>query len=98
MIEEAQEIEGIVVMSTRSDCRIADEPVRVEVLDREEIEEKLMMTPGDIAMMLNVTGGLRVQNPPPDRCRRAGSRPCVAGDGPGASARGPRRRFRQVRP
>ena len=35
--------------------------MRVEVLDREEIEEKLMMTPGDIVMMLNEMGGLRVQ-------------------------------------
>lgn len=65
MIEEAHELEGIVVMSTRSDRRIEDEPVRVEVLDREEVEEKLMMTPGDIAMMLNETGGLRVQNTSP---------------------------------
>src|ERR1043166_2734791 len=35
--------------------------MRVEVLDRDEIEEKLMMTPGDIVMMLNEMGGLRVQ-------------------------------------
>ena len=35
--------------------------MRVEVLDREEIEEKLMMTPGDIVMMLNEMGGMRVQ-------------------------------------
>lgn len=35
--------------------------MRVEVLDREEIEEKLLMTPGDIVMMLNEMGGMRVQ-------------------------------------
>jgi iron complex outermembrane receptor protein len=35
--------------------------MRVEVLDREEIEEKQLMTPGDITMMLNEMGGLRVQ-------------------------------------
>ena len=35
--------------------------MRVEVLDRDEVEEKLMMTPGDIVMMLNEMGGLRVQ-------------------------------------
>jgi outer membrane receptor for ferrienterochelin and colicins len=57
----ALETEGIVVMSTRSDRRIEDEPLRVEVIDREEIEEKLLMTPGDIAMLLNETAGLRVQ-------------------------------------
>jgi len=48
----ALETEGIVVMSTRSERRIEDEPLRVEVIDREEIEEKLLMTPGDIAMLL----------------------------------------------
>ena len=58
---EAVEAEGIVVMSTRADRRIEDEPLRVEVVEREEVEEKLLMTPGDIAMLLNETAGLRVQ-------------------------------------
>ena len=35
--------------------------MRVDVLGREEIEEKMLMTPGDIVMMLNEMGGLRVQ-------------------------------------
>ena len=65
MTEQAEEIEGVVVTSTRGERRIEDEPVRVEVLAREEIEEKLLMTPGDIAMMLNETSGLRVQNTSP---------------------------------
>jgi outer membrane receptor for ferrienterochelin and colicins len=51
----------ITVTATRSDMRIEDEPLRVEVLDQEEVEEKTLMTPGDIAMMLNETSGLRVQ-------------------------------------
>ncbi|MEX2584332.1 MAG: TonB-dependent receptor [Gemmatimonadota bacterium] len=62
---EAEEVEGVVVTSTRTERRIEDEPLRVEVLVREEIEEKLMMTPGDIAMMLNETAGLRVQSTSP---------------------------------
>ncbi|MEX2569664.1 MAG: TonB-dependent receptor [Gemmatimonadota bacterium] len=62
---EAEEVEGIVVRSTRTDRRIEDEPIRVEVIAGEEIEEKVMMTPGDIAMMLNETSGLRVQNTSP---------------------------------
>ena len=33
----------------------------MEVLGREEIEEKMLMTPGDIVMMLNEMGGMRVQ-------------------------------------
>ena len=50
-----------VVASTRTDKRLEDQPVRVEVLGREEIEEKMLMTPGDIVMMLNEMGGMRVQ-------------------------------------
>ena len=53
--------EEITVTATRTDTRIEDEPLRVEVLNREEIEEKALMTPGDIAMLLNETSGLRVQ-------------------------------------
>lgn len=63
--EEAIETEGIVVLSTRTGRRIEDEPVRVEVLAREEVEEKMLMTPGDISMMLNETSGLRVQTTSP---------------------------------
>src|SRR5262245_65986946 len=51
----------VTVSATRTERGIEDEPMRVEVLDRDEIEEKLMMTPGDIVMMLNEMGGLRVQ-------------------------------------
>jgi outer membrane receptor for ferrienterochelin and colicins len=53
--------EHVTVSATRTERGIEDEPMRVEVLDRDEIEEKLMMTPGDIVMMLNEMGGLRVQ-------------------------------------
>ena len=57
--------EVVVVASTRTGGRIEDQPMRVEVLVREEIEEKMMMTPGDIVMMLNEMGGLRVQTTSP---------------------------------
>jgi outer membrane receptor for ferrienterochelin and colicins len=53
--------EHVTVSATRTGGRLEDQPMRVEVLDREEVEEKLMMTPGDIVMMLNEMGGLRVQ-------------------------------------
>jgi iron complex outermembrane receptor protein len=53
--------ETITVKATRADARIEDVPMRVEVLGREEIEEKMLMTPGDIVMMLNEMGGMRVQ-------------------------------------
>ena len=53
--------EHVTVSATRTDRRLEDQPMRVEVLDAEEIEEKQLMTPGDIVMMLNEMGGLRVQ-------------------------------------
>lgn len=53
--------ESVIVSATRTDRRLEDQPMRVEVLARDEIEEKLLMTPGDIVMMLNEMGGMRVQ-------------------------------------
>ncbi len=59
--EVAVETEGLVVTSGRTERRIEEEPLRIEAVSREEVEEKLLMTPGDIAMLLNETAGLRVQ-------------------------------------
>jgi iron complex outermembrane receptor protein len=53
--------EHVTVSATRTDKRLEDQPMRVEVLGRDEIEEKMLMTPGDIVMMLNEMGGMRVQ-------------------------------------
>jgi len=55
------EIEEITVQATRSRRRLQDEAIRVEVINQEEIEEKLLMRPGNISMLLAETGGLRVQ-------------------------------------
>lgn len=60
-LDEPEEVEEIVVQATRTGRRVQDEPIRVEVLGREEIEEKLLMTPGNIAMLVSETPGLRVQ-------------------------------------
>jgi outer membrane receptor for ferrienterochelin and colicins len=59
--EEAVVTENVVVTATRTTQRIQDLPLRVEVIPQEEIDEKLSMTPGDVAMMLTETNGLRVQ-------------------------------------
>ena len=53
--------EQIFVSATRSATRLEDQPLRVEVIDREEIEEKALMTPGSVAMLLGETTGLRIQ-------------------------------------
>lgn len=58
---EAEEADEIIVQATRSGRRVQDEPIRVEVIGREEIEEKLLMTPGNISMLVAETGGVRVQ-------------------------------------
>ena len=63
--EQAVALSGVIVSATRSGRRIEDEPLRVEVLEEEEVEEKLLMTPGDITMMLNESAGLRVQTTSP---------------------------------
>ena len=63
--ERALELEPVIVTATRTERRVEDEPTRVEVLPREEVEEKLLMTPGDVAMLMNETGGLRVQTTSP---------------------------------
>ena len=55
------ELGAVVVAATRGERRVEDTPLRVEVIDEEELEEKVAMSPGDIAMLLNETGGLRVQ-------------------------------------
>jgi iron complex outermembrane receptor protein len=57
--------ETVVVTAARSRTRLEDQPVRVEVIDREEIEEKAMMTPGSVAMLVGETTGLRVQTTAP---------------------------------
>ncbi len=61
----SEEGSEIVVKATRSGRRVQDEPIRVDILDREEIEEKLLMRPGNIAMLVSETPGVRVQTTSP---------------------------------
>jgi iron complex outermembrane receptor protein len=60
-LAEAEEEVEIIVQATRSRRRVQDEPIRVEVITREEIEEKALMRPGNVAMLVSETGGVRVQ-------------------------------------
>lgn len=59
--ERLEEVSAIMVSATRSERRVEDTPLRVEIIDEEEVAEKVAMSPGDITMMLNETSGLRVQ-------------------------------------
>ena len=58
---QGQREDQVTVYATRTETRLQDSPTRVEVLGADEIDEKTMMTPGDIVMMLNEMGGLRAQ-------------------------------------
>src|SRR5689334_24504708 len=56
-----ESIEEIIVTTTRRPTRLADTATRIEVVDQEELEEKVAMSPGDVVMLLSETSGLRVQ-------------------------------------
>jgi len=59
------ELATVVIASTRNERRVADEPTRVEITDREDVEEQLGGSPGVIAELLTESGGVRVQRTSP---------------------------------
>lgn len=65
MVPSAGELDDVVVSATRGERRVGDSPLRVEVVDEEEIAEKVAMRPASIQMLLAETGGLRVQTTSP---------------------------------
>ena len=65
LAEVGAALEAVVVSATRGERRVEDTPLRVEVVDQEEVNEKLAMRPASIQMLLAETGGLRVQSTSP---------------------------------
>lgn len=63
--EEDESIDTIVVTGTRSGNLVRDEPIRVEVLPEEEIEENLTIQPGNLSTLLSELGGLHIQSTAP---------------------------------
>jgi len=57
--------EEVRVYATRNDVRVQDSPLHVEVVSQDEINEEIAMRPGDISMLLNEMGGMRVQTTSP---------------------------------
>ena len=55
------QMEAMVVTATRSERRVDDEPLRVEVLGGAMLAEQLQMRPRDITMTLAEMGGVRMQ-------------------------------------
>src|SRR5437016_1953702 len=58
-------VEEIVVKATRTATLIRDEPLRVEAVPAEEIEENLTIQPGNLSSLLNELPGIRVQSAAP---------------------------------
>ncbi|MEJ7736462.1 MAG: TonB-dependent receptor [Chitinophagaceae bacterium] len=61
MESDAQEMEEIIVQSTRTSRTIANVPTRVETIGFEEIDEKSNMRPANVAMLLHESTGIQVQ-------------------------------------
>src|SRR5258706_5255835 len=57
--------EHVTVSATRTDKRVEDVPMRVEVLNAEEVQESVMQGPGDVVNMLREMGGLHVATSSP---------------------------------
>ncbi|SMO79911.1 TonB-dependent receptor [Solitalea koreensis] len=58
---EQEEIEEVVVSTTRRSRSISDLPTRVEAISGEELAEKANMKPGSIQMLLAESTGIQVQ-------------------------------------
>jgi len=56
-----QDLSTVVVTATRKPTLIQNEPLRVEAVPAEEIEENLTVQPGNLSSLLNELPGVRVQ-------------------------------------
>ena len=59
--EEGIESKEVIVSATRTEIRIQDTPVRVQVLGPEEMAEHIDMNPGNVTDLLGETPGIRLQ-------------------------------------
>lgn len=59
--KEEEELEEVVVQTTRTSRTIQNTPTRVETIEGEEIDEKNNMRPANVAMLLHESTGLQVQ-------------------------------------
>ncbi|MEN9963659.1 MAG: hypothetical protein RL582_754 [Bacteroidota bacterium] len=63
--QEEDEMDEVVISSTRSSRSIRDIPNRIEVIAGEELEEKANMKSGDIRMILSESTGIQIQQTSP---------------------------------
>lgn len=63
--EQAAALASVIISSTRTERRVEDEPLRVEVLAGEDVGEKTQMRPADLRVLLTEMPGVRVQTTSP---------------------------------
>lgn len=61
MSEDEEELDEVVVQTTRGTRSIRNVPTRIEFISGEELDEKSSMKPGDIRMLLNESTGISTQ-------------------------------------
>jgi outer membrane receptor for ferrienterochelin and colicins len=61
LMEAAEELEEVIIQSTRTSRTINNTPTRVETIDGEELDEKNNMRPANVSMLLHESTGLQVQ-------------------------------------
>lgn len=61
MEPEHEELEEVIITTTRSSRNIQNIPTRVEYIGGEELEEKITMQPGNIRMVLSESTGIQTQ-------------------------------------
>ncbi len=61
MDPEHEELEEVIITTTRSSRNIQNIPTRVEYIGGEELEEKITMQPGNIRMVLSESTGIQTQ-------------------------------------
>jgi outer membrane receptor for ferrienterochelin and colicins len=59
--KEAEELEEVLIQSTRTSRTIRNTPTRIETIDAEELDEKGNMKPANVSMVLHESTGLQVQ-------------------------------------
>lgn len=61
LAHDEDDLDEVVITSTRSSRTIRDIPTRVEFIAGEELEEKMNMKPGDVRMVLSESTGIQTQ-------------------------------------
>ena len=64
-MQMAMELSDVKISATRTEKLAGETPIRVEVVDNMEVDERTLMSPSGISMLLNETPGLRVQQAAP---------------------------------